>query len=603
MPMSVKNESFVSLVDQAYAGALKLPAFQRDWKWRVHAVRVLFDSVRRGYPIGGFLLADPAMEIDLAPRAFRFARKEADKAITKSLVLDGQQRLTAGVQLFTDGQTDDRGGNHFFLSIEKLEAAIAEYAEQRRRSVESVVEDESAVAEFVEGLDADQGYLVYRQRSQDPYKFLLSNHWIYTPLLVYKNQKRFGNEIEKYLEQNPGRKKLISNVVREHFAITDGPDVPMIVLEQNSAEALSRIFATLNHTGRLLTPFELVVATLYPKKIDLREEIRNASETHVHYPNMDKSGEIALQTAVLLDNKEPKKSLLPKTLTASIWNKYRSTSFETLEAVGAMLTQKLGFALDKTGDYIPYDSLFAPVAYAWERAGIAGLKTEKRKKALDKFAKFAVGACLSTRYKEGVHNKQAADASQLHEWIKTDSDANQPAWLAALAVPSLKNLSPSGAIGKLILCLMNREPLIDPITRTKVPLGDSAQNHHVFPTKFVPNLKGWDKQDNANQILNIMRLEAQTNIDLAKSDPRELITRAKAVGAKDLANIFERHFLDEKCVKLLAQASKTRATFVSFIDARDRYVRELIATEFGFAIGPDVSAIDEDEEDAGGSGA
>jgi hypothetical protein len=595
--MSVKNESFVALVEQAYTGALKLPAFQREWKWRVNAVRVLFDSVRRGYPIGGFLLADPGMEIDLSPRAFRFAKKGADIAPPKSLVLDGQQRLTAGIQLFTDGLTDDKGGNHFFLSLEKLQVALTEYSNQKNRPIDEVLDDESAIVEFVEALDADQGYIVYRQRSQDPYKFLLSNHWIYTPLLVYKNQKRFGNEIEKYLEQHSDKKKMLTNVVREHFVITDGPDVPMIVLEQSSAEALSRIFATLNNTGRLLTPFELVVATLYPKKIDLREDIKIAKETHVHYPSMDKTGEIALQTAVLLENKEPKKSLLPKTLTPSIWNKYRYTSFETLDVVGGILSQQLGLALDKTGEYIPYDSLFAPIAYAWERAGIGALKTEMRKAALDKICKFAVGACLSTRYKEGVHNKQAADASQLHEWIKTGDDSNQPLWLSSLAVPSLKNLSPGGAIGKLVMCLMNREPLVDPITRAKVTLGDAAQSHHIFPTKYVPALHGWGKQDNANQILNIMRLEAQTNIDLAKSDPRELVIRSKSGGVKDVVTIFKRHFISAECIALLEEPLKTVDTFTAFIDARDQFIRGLVAQEFGFVLGPGVPADEEDEEE------
>lgn len=84
-----------------------LPAIQREFVWGPERVAKLFDSVMRGYPIGGFLLwrlePETAQELDL----YRFLRKysEFDHRHNEPLnllepkalhaVLDGQQRLTA----------------------------------------------------------------------------------------------------------------------------------------------------------------------------------------------------------------------------------------------------------------------------------------------------------------------------------------------------------------------------------------------------------------------------------------------------------------------------------------------------------------------------
>jgi uncharacterized protein with ParB-like and HNH nuclease domain len=44
------------VVQQALAGRMRVPHFQRGLKWQFEDVRRLFDSIRRGYPIGSLLL-------------------------------------------------------------------------------------------------------------------------------------------------------------------------------------------------------------------------------------------------------------------------------------------------------------------------------------------------------------------------------------------------------------------------------------------------------------------------------------------------------------------------------------------------------------------
>lgn len=84
-----------------------LPAIQREFVWSPIQITKLFDSLMRGYPIGGFLLwrLKPEMveEVDLYRFLKRFSEydsrhNERHDALDKGelyAVLDGQQRLTA----------------------------------------------------------------------------------------------------------------------------------------------------------------------------------------------------------------------------------------------------------------------------------------------------------------------------------------------------------------------------------------------------------------------------------------------------------------------------------------------------------------------------
>jgi uncharacterized protein with ParB-like and HNH nuclease domain len=113
--MAASVEPYLSIVARAFDGRIKLPAFQREWKWKTSQVILLFDSLRQGFPVGGFLFIKESPPIDLAPRALRGASPSADKANPEHLVLDGQQRITAGLELF-----HENGGIHYFLDLNKI---------------------------------------------------------------------------------------------------------------------------------------------------------------------------------------------------------------------------------------------------------------------------------------------------------------------------------------------------------------------------------------------------------------------------------------------------------------------------------------------------
>ncbi|MFW6012364.1 MAG: DUF262 domain-containing protein [bacterium] len=88
----VRSEKVEDLVERVHRGRIRVPWFQRAWKWERSDVQELFDSVYRGYPIGSLLFyrrQAPADRLRLGPLVID-AAEEADAW----WVVDGQQRLT-----------------------------------------------------------------------------------------------------------------------------------------------------------------------------------------------------------------------------------------------------------------------------------------------------------------------------------------------------------------------------------------------------------------------------------------------------------------------------------------------------------------------------
>src|SRR5687768_9961398 len=99
--MKAGQEPFSTLIDEAYTGKLRLPAFQRDWAWRQPQIVSLFDSIRKTYPIGSLLFMKARQDFDLSPRPFHPFDETASNLTygIERYVLDGQQRLTAGLTI------------------------------------------------------------------------------------------------------------------------------------------------------------------------------------------------------------------------------------------------------------------------------------------------------------------------------------------------------------------------------------------------------------------------------------------------------------------------------------------------------------------------
>jgi hypothetical protein len=98
----------VDLVAEVRRGRMRIPQFQRAFKWESGDVIELFDSIVRGYPIGNLLLwrqPAPAAHVQVGP-----VQVDAPDTASALWVVDGQQRITSlvGALVAAEETTDPR---------------------------------------------------------------------------------------------------------------------------------------------------------------------------------------------------------------------------------------------------------------------------------------------------------------------------------------------------------------------------------------------------------------------------------------------------------------------------------------------------------------
>ncbi len=84
--MALEQLSIEEIADQAVTSKIDIPEFQREFVWDAEQVKLLVESLYRGYPIGSFLVWDSSNYHE---------PKTAQGAQTSLWIVDGQQRTTA----------------------------------------------------------------------------------------------------------------------------------------------------------------------------------------------------------------------------------------------------------------------------------------------------------------------------------------------------------------------------------------------------------------------------------------------------------------------------------------------------------------------------
>lgn len=113
------------LIDEVLTGGVRIPEFQRPFRWQWEDVKRLMDSIIRGYPIGSVLLwARPAQKETIEIGALQINASRKDEAMW---VVDGQQRLTSLANaLHGSGLTDPRFAIAYDLSRQEFVKPVGE---------------------------------------------------------------------------------------------------------------------------------------------------------------------------------------------------------------------------------------------------------------------------------------------------------------------------------------------------------------------------------------------------------------------------------------------------------------------------------------------
>ena len=252
-----RSLSIGSVLDDVRTGRIGLPDLQRPFVWKNDKVRDLLDSMLRGYPIGYIMLWDSPADMD--GKSQHIGDNEKVYKVPKSLVIDGQQRLTAllaslyGVEV-RDQSYKTRSIRIAFNPLDRTFKNADASTDRDPRYISSVSEVFAAYhdmtlplfrQEFIDGLNESNA-----KKGEDP----------------ITNEQQYQ----------------IENGLNELLSLERYPIPTLEISAQADEEMVSDIFVRVNSQGQTLKQDDFIMTLLSVDEPHMRESIEKfCADSHV----------------------------------------------------------------------------------------------------------------------------------------------------------------------------------------------------------------------------------------------------------------------------------------------------------------------------------
>ena len=573
-----KTKEILELLELINEGKIRIPEFQRDFRWEINDICELIGSLLNGFPAGVLLLWNVANVKNKLPNRVIEGVDQNNVKPVELLILDGQQRLTSLYQLFYKDFVYLRGGKKrkFFLDLEKIKNG--DYYES---------------VKYFSALEIKRKNLISPKEQYDnsllPFNILREEKklrkWI-RGYIFYQMAKESNSDPNRYAEMEDDfrstfldKDKPLFNLINYRFHVIELP-------AELSFEAVTTIFEKLNTTGQPLNIFEILTAKFF-NEVNLRElwsETRDKLYLIDRFSKDEKDTTIAILIlkAILLQKSldEPKcekleckrKNLLEDLSPADI-KKYWNIISEAFNEALSKLKGEFGCP---SLEYLPYTTILVPFSLAINYIK-KKMPIEDKNKAYRKLSRWYWASVFSGRYDSATDTKSKIDIQQLIDWFNDDN--KKPVVLREFNIEmlALKEVR-RGAVYIGVLNLLLRRGCKDFVTRE--PISTLIENnpklidsHHIFPRRFLKDRYGKDSEEFKNLgdiVLNKVLIRKDTNRNYIKGDePKLYITRIKRESNSNIKEDLKEH--------LIPVNELMSGEFKKFIEKREQLIKNEIS--------------------------
>jgi hypothetical protein len=576
------------LLKDVRSGKLRLPDFQRDWKWDVDRISSLLASVSLGYPVGVVMLLETGgADVQFATRLVSGVDPAGVDKPAERLILDGQQRLTSFFQALESGevvQTQDtrkqRLERWFYIAMEEAldtdgdrEAAIIALPAdkvQRDNFGKDVVLDLSTPE-----LEITQEYfplsIVFDGAAVDA--------WAYQYV-----QLEPANASERLKRWSTFKNEVLGNIT--------GYTVPVIVLRKETPrEAVCTVFEKVNTGGVVLDVFELLTATFAATQFDLRkdwEKRRRRLDEHKVLRGLQSTD--FLQAITLLATRERRlawnegDSEKPPAVSCKRKDILKLTREEYEHWAPAVEKGFLWAAAFLTGEMIyeardvPYRTQLVPLAAMHVALGASAEAIGK----VEKIRRWYWCGVLGELYGGAIETRFANDLQQVTEWcsgagtepITVYESSFDPGRLLTLRT---RNSAAYKGIYALLMKGGSKDWLYDHDITIATHHTLTVDIHHIFPKKWCIA----QKIDHLRResIINKTAISAVTNRRIGGQAPSKYLPKLQKEAettAEELRERVEQHHIDYEAL--------AEDNFDRFFEERRKSLLELIASAMGKAV-------------------
>lgn len=541
-------------------GSVQLPDFQRGWVWEDNRIRALIASISNAYPIGAAMFLDATgNNVHFKSRLFEGVDQKYSSAVPKTLVLDGQQRMTSIYRSMysksavkTVDSKKKSISRYFYFNIPLCLDTLTD----RIDAVVSVPEDRIIRENIGRDIKLD---LSTPEKEYENHYFPLNiifdaaatMQWTMGYLAFHNHSKDVSDRWTEFWSNvlNPMSQYLIP-------VIELGSDVPK--------EAVCQVFENVNQGGVSLTVFELVTATFAADNFELRKDwdaIWNTlkKENVMQYKNSQPAftGTDFLTAITLLNSYKQWKagtrggvSCKKKDVLRLQCQEYKDNKDALIdglnEAVKFIKEQCIYTSVDLpyTSQLIPLSVVFAIDKNLWFNA--------KNKEKLTQWYWCGVfgelyGGANETRY--------VTDVQGLMRWAQNDDEKPDTVERSNFFATRLHQLTTrNSAAYKGVMALILKNHCKDFISGSEMDfalyISEATDIHHIFPANYCEkeglDIKQW------NSVINKTPIYARTNRIIGGYAPSKYlngIEKNHGVTKDELNEYLKSHLIDVEAIR------------------------------------------------------
>ncbi len=533
---------------------------------------MLIESVVRHYPIGTLMLLDADGNEDLGKHSI--VGTDSSACQPTHFVIDGQQRLTTFYKLLNPVERlkphepiQYKGSNFkLFYSVgTSLSSALNGDDVHKPRFIRPLKTEAHEALDF-EG----QG-----RRNQIPLEFLQSERA--SRLWVQKAYQRRG----------PASKMTALRNIREFRDRIQSYACPVELIRMKlRPEHHANMFRLLNESGTDLSIFDLLVASLSPLGIELRQLWRRSNKELRNIEAFKVQPVYIIQTMLLMKSADEENPSCTKAQVKRIAALYENEqrpkqAFERdwndacrfIDRTVSDLKSLFGVPNPK---YLPYTPMLVPMAAV--RWYVSRYPQRYRGRIKDRLRRWYWGAIFAKAFESSTDTRIGQHFGALVEWLSPRKRSNTPSrinfWKSkkeiAHAIERVK--SSADAVYKALLCIPLVERAEDVYSKDCLDGGERLHDHHIYPKAYLASqLANEEELDDdiaeaMNHVVNRMLITDKTNLEISKKPPHLYLQGIRSA-------VLKRHFLFPAIVS-------KRLSFEEFTTRRQKlmvdYVHRLI---------------------------
>lgn len=542
------------LLGRADSGKLQLPDFQRSWVWDDDRIRSLLASVSVSFPIGAIMLLETGgQQVRFKPRPIAGTHERLHAIAPETLILDGQQRLTAlyrALMSIDAVETKDAKGKPirrwYYLDMKQ-----AVNTEDDREDVVLSVPEDRQVKAFGGEITID----VTTPENEFASDLFPANR-------IFQSAE-WRQAYNKYWNYAPEKIRLYDAFEREVIKRFEQYQVPVIELKKETPkEAVCLVFERVNTGGMALNVFELLTASFAADDFQLRDdwnEIEQRLKTKHPVLRGLQSDDFLQAISLLVTQARRREAIAAGTqadkapgisckrkdilkLEVANWRDWANRVEDGfVRAAHFLYGQKIFKASD-----LPYRTQLVPLAAIFVDLGKDGETSGARQK----ISRWYWCGVLGELYGGAIETRFARDLPEVVALVR--GDVVEPGTIQESSFQANRLLTlrtRNSAAYKGLYALLMRDGGRD--FRTGEPIeahtffDDKIDIHHIFPEK-------WCKENGIepgiyNSIINKTALAARTNRQIGGRAPSKYLPAIEKTAGIEATRMDE--ILSSHCIK------------------------------------------------------